>query len=179
MLLEPGVGFYDLYDYLQTRNIPLWMSVPGNSWGSVIGNALDRGLGYTPYGEHTRNFCGMEVVLPDGDMVRTGMGAMPNAPTWQLHKYGYGPAWDQLFVQSNFGIVTKAGMWLMPQPRGRARLRCRDGSHGGLRSADRRHRSAAPRRGPAAVPDHRQLVPRRQYPHHAQAVDRQTRILVG
>ncbi len=58
----------------------------------------------------------MEVVLPDGDMVRTGMGAMPNSPSWQLHKYGYGPAWDQLFVQSNFGIVTKAGMWLMPQP---------------------------------------------------------------
>ena len=116
VLLEPGVGFYDLYDYLQTRNIPLWLSVPGNSWGSVIGNALDRGLGYTPYGEHTRNLCGMEVVLPDGDLVRTGMGAMPNSPSWQLHKYGYGPAWDQLFVQSNFGIVTKAGMWLMPQP---------------------------------------------------------------
>jgi 4-cresol dehydrogenase (hydroxylating) flavoprotein subunit len=116
VLLEPGVGFYDLYDYLQTRNIPLWLSVPGNSWGSVIGNALDRGLGYTPFGENTRNLCGLEVVLPDGDVVRTGMGAMPNAPTWQLHKYGYGPAWDQLFVQSNFGIVTKAGMWLMPQP---------------------------------------------------------------
>ncbi|HTY95361.1 MAG TPA: FAD-dependent oxidoreductase, partial [Steroidobacteraceae bacterium] len=116
VLLEPGVGFYDLYDYLQTRNIPLWLSVPGNSWGSVIGNALDRGLGYTPYGEHTRNLCGMEVVLPDGSLVRTGMGAMPNSPSWQLHKYGYGPAWDQLFVQSNFGIVTKAGMWLMPQP---------------------------------------------------------------
>ena len=116
VLLEPGVGFYDLYDYLQTRNIPLWLSVPGNSWGSVIGNALDRGLGYTPYGEHTRNLCGMEVVLPDGDVVRTGMGAMPNAPTWNLHKYGYGPAFDQLFVQSNYGIVTKAGMWLMPTP---------------------------------------------------------------
>ncbi|MEN9705635.1 MAG: hypothetical protein RLZZ393_1514 [Pseudomonadota bacterium] len=116
VLLEPGVGFYDLYDYLQSRNIPLWLSIPGNSWGSVIGNALDRGLGYTPYGEHTRNLCGMEVVLPDGDVVRTGMGAMPNAPTWNLHKYGFGPAWDQLFVQSNFGIVTKAGMWLMPQP---------------------------------------------------------------
>ena len=116
VLLEPGVGFYDLFDFLQTRNIPLWLSVPGNSWGSVIGNALDRGLGYTPYGEHTRNLCGLEVVLPDGDVVRTGMGAMPNAPTWQLHKYGYGPGWDQLFVQSNFGIVTKAGMWLMPQP---------------------------------------------------------------
>jgi 4-cresol dehydrogenase (hydroxylating) flavoprotein subunit len=115
-VLEPGVGFYDLYDYLQTRNIPLWLSVPGNSWGSVIGNALDRGLGYTPFGEHTRNLCGMEVVLPDGELVRTGMGAMPNSPTWHLHKYGFGPAFDQLFVQSNYGVVTRAGMWLMPQP---------------------------------------------------------------
>ncbi len=116
VLLEPGVGFYDLYDYLQSNKIPLWLSVPGNSWGSVIGNALDRGLGYTPYGEHTRNLCGLEVVLPDGDLVRTGMGAMSKAPTWNLHKYGFGPAWDQLFAQSNFGIVTKAGMWLMPAP---------------------------------------------------------------
>lgn len=115
-LLEPGVGFYDLYDYLQTHNIPLWLSVPGNSWGSVIGNALDRGLGYTPYGDHTRNLCGLEAVLPDGDVVRTGMGAIPGAPTWNLHRYGFGPAWDQLFVQSNFGIVTRAGLWLMPQP---------------------------------------------------------------
>ncbi|MFM1886912.1 MAG: hypothetical protein RL026_2069 [Pseudomonadota bacterium] len=116
VLLEPGVGFYDLYDYLQKNKIPLWLSVPGNAWGSVIGNALDRGLGYTPYGEHTRNLCGLEVVLPDGDLVRTGMGAMSNAPTWNLHKYGFGPAWDQLFAQSNYGIVTKAGMWLMPAP---------------------------------------------------------------
>ena len=115
-LLEPGVGFYDLYDYLQTHDIPLWLSVPGNSWGSVIGNALDRGLGYTPYGDHTRNLCGLEVVLPDGDVVRTGMGAIPDAPTWNLHRYGFGPAWDQLFVQSNFGIVTRAGLWLMPRP---------------------------------------------------------------
>ena len=52
VLLEPGVGFYDLYDYLQSKGIKLWLSVPGNSWGSVAGNALDRGAGYTPDGEH-------------------------------------------------------------------------------------------------------------------------------
>ena len=46
--LEPGVGFYDLYDYLQENNLPYWLSTPGNSWGSVLGNALDRGVGYTP-----------------------------------------------------------------------------------------------------------------------------------
>ena len=116
VLLEPGVGFYDLYDYLQTHRIPLWLSVPANSWGSVIGNALDRGVGYTPYGQNTQQLCGLEVVLPDGDLVRTGMGAVTGASTWQLYRYGYGPAWDQMFVQSNFGIVTKAGMWLMPEP---------------------------------------------------------------
>src|SRR5690606_25073036 len=27
-----------------------------------------------------------------------------------------GPNWEQLFVQSNYGIVTKLGMWLMPKP---------------------------------------------------------------
>jgi 4-cresol dehydrogenase (hydroxylating) len=116
VLLEPGVGFYDLYDYLQSRNIKLWLSVPGNSWGSVVGNALDRGAGYTPYGEHASKICGLEVVLADGDVVRTGMGALGNSPTWQLYRYGFGPSWDQMFCQSNFGIVTKMGLWLMPEP---------------------------------------------------------------
>ncbi len=114
--IEPGVGFYDLYDYLQANDLPFWLSVPGNSWGSVIGNALDRGVGYTPYGENTKFICGMEVVLPTGEMVRTGMGAFDGAPTWGLYPFGFGPAWDQMFVQSNFGVVTKANIWLMPEP---------------------------------------------------------------
>ncbi|HTM95737.1 MAG TPA: FAD-dependent oxidoreductase, partial [Croceibacterium sp.] len=76
--LEPGVGFYDLYDYIQANNLPFWLSTPGNSWGSVIGNALDRGVGYTPYGENTKSLCGLEVVLPTGEVVRTGMGAFSN-----------------------------------------------------------------------------------------------------
>lgn len=116
VLLEPGVGFYDLYDHLQSRGIKLWLSVPGNSWGSVAGNALDRGAGYTSYGEHASKICGLEVVLPDGDLVRTGMGALSGSRSWQLYRYGYGPCWDQLFCQSNFGIVTKLGLWLMPEP---------------------------------------------------------------
>ena len=116
VLLEPGVGFYDLYDFIQKNNLPYWLSTPGNSWGSVIGNALDRGVGYTPYGEHTKNICGLEVVLPTGEVVRTGMGAFSGASTWQAYPFGFGPGWDQMFVQSNFGVVTKMGMWLMPEP---------------------------------------------------------------
>src|SRR6185295_299096 len=116
VLVEPGVGFFDLYDYLQNNRIPLWLSVPGNSWGSVAGNALDRGVGYTPYGDHSAQICGVEVVLPTGELVRTGMGAMNGAPTWQTYRNGFGPGWDQMFCQSNFGIVTKLGLWLMPEP---------------------------------------------------------------
>lgn len=116
VLVEPGVGFFDLYDYIQAHKLPFWMSVPGNSWGSVAGNALDRGVGYTPYGDHSAQICGLEVVLPTGDLVRTGMGAMTGSPNWQLYRNGFGPGWDQMFCQSNFGVVTKLGLWLMPEP---------------------------------------------------------------
>jgi 4-cresol dehydrogenase (hydroxylating) len=115
-VLEPGVGFFDLYEHLNRENIPLWMSIPGNAWGSVIGNALERGLGYTPYGDNAAQLCGMEVALPDGSLVRTGMGAMTGSRGWQHYANGFGPGWDQAFVQSNFGVVTKAGLWLMPEP---------------------------------------------------------------
>ena len=121
-LLEPGVGFFDLFRHLREGNSSLWMSVPGNSWGSVIGNALDRGIGYTPYGDHCEQICGMEVVLPDGSVGRTGMGAMQGSAGWQAYKYGYGPGWDQMFMQSNLGIVTKAGVWLQPEPEMTAKI---------------------------------------------------------
>lgn len=115
-VVEPGVGFYDLHEYLGKNNIPLWLSIPGNGWGSVMGNALERGFSRTPYGEHGNSICGLEVVLPNGELVRTATGAMANSKTWPLFKPGFGPSWDQMFCQSNFGIVTKMGFWLMPEP---------------------------------------------------------------
>jgi 4-cresol dehydrogenase (hydroxylating) len=115
-VVEPGVGFYDIFAHFQEQRIPYWLSIPANAWGSVVGNALDRGIGYTPYGDHTTRICGMEVVLPQGEVVRTGMGAQAGNQCWQHYPYGFGPAWDQLFVQSNFGVVTKMGLWLMPEP---------------------------------------------------------------
>src|SRR5690606_8149419 len=85
-------------------------------WGSVLGNALERGVGLSPLGDHWGAHCGLEVVLADGSIVRTGMGALPNAATWQQYPYGFGPYVDGLFSQSNLGIVTKMGVWLLPEP---------------------------------------------------------------
>lgn len=116
-LVEPGVTYQQLHDHLRENNIPLWLSCPAPSAiVGPVGNTLDRGVGYTPYGEHFMFSCGMEVVLADGQVLRTGMGSIPNSNTWQVFKWGYGPSLDGIFTQSNYGIVTKLGMWLMPAP---------------------------------------------------------------
>lgn len=117
-LVEPGVSYFDLYRYLREHGHKLWIDVPDPGWGSLIGNAMDRGGGYTAaaYRNHFDAHCGMELVLPNGELLRTGMGAMPNAKTWQQFKTGFGPWIDGMFSQSNFGICTKMGFWLMPEP---------------------------------------------------------------
>jgi (+)-pinoresinol hydroxylase len=115
-LVEPGVSYFELYRHIQERGLKVWVDVPTPGWGSVVGNALDHGAGFTRMSDHFGACCGMEVVLPDGELLRTGMGAMPNAETWQQFKYGIGPYVDGLFSQSNYGVVTKMGFWLMPEP---------------------------------------------------------------
>lgn len=116
-LVEPGVTYQQLQDYLDEHKIPLWLDVPTiGPIASPVGNTLDRGVGYTPYGDHFMFQCGMEVVLPNGEVMRTGMGALPGAKTWQEYRHGFGPDPAGLFFQGNFGIVTKIGVRLMPLP---------------------------------------------------------------
>ncbi|WP_416139308.1 FAD-binding oxidoreductase [Halomonas sp. HK25] len=116
-LVEPGVTYQQLYDHIQEKGYKLWLSVPAPSAiAGPVGNTLDRGVGYTPYGEHFMFQCGMEVVLANGEMIRTGMGGIENSTSWQVFKWGYGPYLDGIFSQSNYGVVTKMGMWLMPEP---------------------------------------------------------------
>ncbi|KAK3328211.1 putative D-lactate dehydrogenase [Cercophora scortea] len=133
-LVEPGVTYFSLYEHLVKTGLDqkLWLDVPDLGGGSIIGNAVERGVGYTPYGDHWMMHCGMEIILPNGELVRTGMGALPNPDSspdlppheqppnkcWQLFNYGFGPYNDGIFSQSNLGIVVKMGIWLMPNPGG-------------------------------------------------------------
>ena len=115
-VIEPGVTQKQLNDYLKDNNIPLWADCTDSTpYGSILGNAIERGYGYTPYGDHFSQLCGLEVLLPSGDVVKTG-DTISNSNTWNTFKWGLGPYIEGLFSQSNLGIVVKAGIWLMPQP---------------------------------------------------------------
>lgn len=116
-VVEPGVTWFDLHRALEEGgHDDLLVSIPDLGWGSVIGNSMDNGVTYLPYGADFQAPTGMEVVLADGSLLRTGMGALPNSKAWHVYKRSMGPTLEPLFTQSNFGIVTKMGFWLMRKP---------------------------------------------------------------
>lgn len=118
-VVEPGVSYQALHDELVRRGNKLMVDVTsGPPQGGMIGNALDKGAGYTPYFDHFGFSCGLEIVLGNGEVLRTGDGAL-NADAlanWHTSKYSFGPILDGLFAQSNYGIVTRMGVWLLPKP---------------------------------------------------------------
>lgn len=115
--VEPGVTQRQLYQFLREHDSALWMDATGSSPDcSLIGNTMERGFGHTPYGDHFAHVCGLEVVLATGECVHTGFGRFSNALATPVYRWGAGPVLDGLFSQSNFGIVTKMTIWLMPAP---------------------------------------------------------------
>lgn len=73
-------------------------------------------MGYLPTGVHYEQIAGMEVVLANGEVVRTGQFAIENSKSAHVSKHTFGPSIEGLFLQSNLGIVTKVGIWLLPRP---------------------------------------------------------------
>ncbi len=116
-VVEPGVTQQQLFERVRREAPGFWVDCTGaGPDASVLGNALERGFGHTPYGDHVRSSCGMEVMLADGRVLRTGFGHYPGARAAHAYPYGVGPMLDGLFTQSNLGIVTQLGVWLYPAP---------------------------------------------------------------
>ncbi len=113
-IVEPGVTQRQLADHLREQDLPLLLNVTGSgSGGSVIGNALERGIGY--FSTRADALSGLEIVLGTGEVLQTGFGHYSDCTTTHVYRYGHGPGLDALFFQSNFGIVTRAGVDLMPR----------------------------------------------------------------
>jgi 4-cresol dehydrogenase (hydroxylating) len=107
--IEPGVTQAELYEFLRAQAPDLVMNVTGSGLGtSVLGNALDRGIGYG--GERDREVYAIEALLADGSTVGPADGLN--------HKARRQPAgfWsDSLFFQGNFGVVVGARLRLRLQ----------------------------------------------------------------
>ena len=115
-LVEPGVSYAQLHSHLRANAPELWTDPDRCGGNSVAGSITARHIGYTAYGDHLQMQCGMELVQADGELLRTGMGALPGSDTWQVFKYNFGPYLDGLFTRSDFAVVSKIGLWLMSRP---------------------------------------------------------------
>jgi len=114
-VIEPGVTQKQLCDHLKTHDVPLLLNVTGAAAeSSIIGNSLERGIGY--FASRAEALSGMEVVLGNGERIRTGFAHFRTARSPYIYRHGVGPGLDDLFSQSNFGIVTQAGVELMAKP---------------------------------------------------------------
>src|ERR671937_1331802 len=58
-LVEPGVRWFDLYEAIKAGGHRLMLSIADIGWGSVVGNTLDNGITYLPYGQDQMMQCGM------------------------------------------------------------------------------------------------------------------------
>lgn len=115
--VEPGVTFHQLQELLEEHSSRHFMAAPGTSpHASLIGNAVDRGWGFGPYSDRFDFTAGMEVVLPDGEVVETGNARFRGSRSAHLFKWGNGPYMDGIFTQSNFGVVTRMTFFLAETP---------------------------------------------------------------
>ena len=117
VVIEPGVTQKQLTDELDRLGSRLMADVTGaGPDASIVGNVLQRGFGHTPYGDRSVSTCNFEVVLPDGQLHRTGFGDIDASPVGHVYPYGRGPDTRGQFTQSDAGIVTRMTVWLMPRP---------------------------------------------------------------
>jgi FAD/FMN-containing dehydrogenase len=121
-LIEPGVTWEQLKAHLEQADIPLRMGYPLSPPDtSIVANCLLDGLGNLSmrYGAMADWIGGLEVVLPDGQIARTG------APALSDRWFGRSPLPDLtgMFVsmQGRTGVVTKMAFQLWPAPAHRRR----------------------------------------------------------
>ncbi|MDX9731716.1 MAG: FAD-binding oxidoreductase [Bdellovibrionales bacterium] len=115
--LEPGVSQSMLYEFLQSHGGEYLVPTTGAGPNcSIVGNALERGFGITPYCDHFGAVMSLRAVLPNGKLYTSMFQEHLPPGVQQSFKWGVGPYLDGLFSQGGFGIVTEMTLSLAPKP---------------------------------------------------------------
>ncbi|MFB6352113.1 MAG: FAD-binding oxidoreductase, partial [Bradymonadaceae bacterium] len=114
IILEPGVTFRQLHEYLRERDSQFQCPINGAPKdASLIGNRLERGqVGVHWQAQDTLPLADLEVVLANGRRIHTGASTLPEARAASVRPFPPGPDPTELFTQSNLGVVTRATLWL-------------------------------------------------------------------
>ena len=115
--VQPGVTQGGLQAFLDAHGHRFMVPVTGAGPScSLVGNALERGYGITPYADHFAAVQSLRAVLPDGSIYRPALAEAGGTIVDGGHKWGVGPYLDGLYSQGGFGIVTAMTIALAPLP---------------------------------------------------------------
>jgi hypothetical protein len=122
-IIEPGVTQGQLWRELKKRDMTatFWSAPPA---ASMLSNCLEQGWpDKADTGLTTDNIICLEVVLPTGEMLRTGSAAQFG--NWWM-RYGTMPDLTGLFIgaEGTLGVVTKMGIRIFDEPEVREVVVC-------------------------------------------------------
>lgn len=114
--IDAGVSQGDLS--LALKNCPFMLNVTSSSaHTSVVGNAMERGLGY--YRQRSGDILGLKFLGGAPGRIFVTGGEWRREKDLEkafVNKHGVGPSVIGAFLQSNFGIVAEAAVSLLPRP---------------------------------------------------------------
>ena len=118
VVVEPGIRFVELLAQLEPHGQTIGI-VPVTGPAATIGGAVSAhalGTGSARHQSMADCVAGLEVVLADGTLLRTGSAACDGAGFFQ--RYCIGPDLTGLFLggDASFGVVTAVCLWLYPLP---------------------------------------------------------------
>jgi len=120
-VVESGCTWFKLMEELRKRKLTYLSSEMGGPAMTVGGSIMKAGGG--PYGTCKFGFhgqmdvLGLEIILPTGEVIRTGSWVMPNTPPFR--REGMGPDLTGLFIGSEgiLGIAAKFALRVRPLPK--------------------------------------------------------------